>query len=250
MASKTVTRSILASAWKSILGDLGAHSGSKGKSKRPPLKKKMARRKVLFFAIRLSLARTICPWVSEDAGKVEGAMGRGTRREKPLLLFPFPIVSRAFLTNNRRVDWKKSRRFPTPLLAFPKKWHLRNECRNSILMIRHYPDLGSASWLAENLLRPVRSTSPQIWVVSMDFVCSFIPWGNQCSVGVANNRPFSQARLLVVQSCEQVTYKTEAKHHLTWCPGLNRIYLDHFRVSSSFQFVFSHHGNFVSHVCI
>ena len=202
MASKTVTRSLLASAWKSMLGDPGADSRSKGKSKRAQRKKKMARRKVLFFAIRLFLAPTICPWVSEDAGKGDGAMGRGTRREKPLLLFPFPIVSRAFLTNNRRVDWKKkSRRFPTPLLAFPKKWHLRNECRNSILMIRHYPDLGSASWLAENLLRPVRSTSPQIWVVSMDFVCSFISWGNQCSGGVGKNRLFSQARLLIVQSC-------------------------------------------------
>ena len=147
MASKTVTRSILSSAWKSILGDPGADSGSKGKSKRMQ-KKKWYEETVPFSAIRLSLAPTICPWVSEDAGKEEGAMERGTRREKPLLLFPFPIVSRAFLTNNRRVDWKKSRRFPTPLTAFPKKWHLRNECRNSILMIRHYPDLGSASdWL-------------------------------------------------------------------------------------------------------
>ena len=32
--------------------------------------------------------------------------------------------------------------------GFPAKWRLRNECRNSILMTRHYPDLGSASdWL-------------------------------------------------------------------------------------------------------
>ena len=40
MASKTVTRSIPASAWKSILGDSGADSGSKGKSKRMQKKKK------------------------------------------------------------------------------------------------------------------------------------------------------------------------------------------------------------------
>ena len=32
--------------------------------------------------------------------------------------------------------------------GFAAKWHLRNERRNSILMTRHYPDLGSASdWL-------------------------------------------------------------------------------------------------------
>ena len=32
--------------------------------------------------------------------------------------------------------------------GFPAKWHLENECRNSILMTCHYPDLGSASdWL-------------------------------------------------------------------------------------------------------
>ena len=32
--------------------------------------------------------------------------------------------------------------------GFPAKWFLRNERRNSILMTRHYPDLGSASdWL-------------------------------------------------------------------------------------------------------
>ena len=32
--------------------------------------------------------------------------------------------------------------------GFPAKWRLRNERRNSILMTRHYPDLGNASdWL-------------------------------------------------------------------------------------------------------
>ena len=32
--------------------------------------------------------------------------------------------------------------------GFPAKWRLRNERRNSILMTRHYSDLGSASdWL-------------------------------------------------------------------------------------------------------
>ena len=51
-----------------ILGDPGADSGGKGKTKRA---EKMARRKVkngaIFFRpFSLSLAPTICPWVSED----------------------------------------------------------------------------------------------------------------------------------------------------------------------------------------
>ena len=34
--------------------------------------------------------------------------------------------------------------------GFPAKWRLRNDYRNSILMTRHYPELGSASdWLKQ-----------------------------------------------------------------------------------------------------
>ena len=52
--------------------------------------------------------------------------------------------------------------------GFPTKWRLRNKCRNSILMMRHYPDLGGASdWLCSvgNLLQPIRSPT-QVWVVT------------------------------------------------------------------------------------
>ena len=48
-----------------------------------------------------------------------------------------------------------------------KLWCLRNKCRNSILMMHHYQDLGSASdWSCYmgNLLQPITSTT-QIWVV-------------------------------------------------------------------------------------
>ena len=34
--------------------------------------------------------------------------------------------------------------------GFPAKWFLRNECRNSILMTRRYPDLGKCFWLVES----------------------------------------------------------------------------------------------------
>ena len=46
------------------------------------------------------------------------------------------------------------------------KWCLRNDCRNLILMMRHCPDLRSASdWLVEANFHPIRSTT-QIWVVT------------------------------------------------------------------------------------
>ena len=59
-----------------ILGDPGADSGGKGKTKRAEkkgAKKSKDRRSLLFFfffffrPFSLSLAPTICPWVSEDA---------------------------------------------------------------------------------------------------------------------------------------------------------------------------------------
>ena len=52
--------------------------------------------------------------------------------------------------------------------GFPAKWRLRNERRNSILMTRHYPDLGNASdWLKQisRPARPIRSIT-QFWVVT------------------------------------------------------------------------------------
>ena len=52
-------------------------------------------------------------------------------------------------------------RDPRHLDILPSKWRLRNERRNSILMTRHYPDLGSASdWLNQisHAVRPIRST--------------------------------------------------------------------------------------------
>ena len=48
-----------------------------------------------------------------------------------------------------------------------RSWSLRNECRNSTPMTRHYQDLGSASdWLKQISLtaQPIRGTS-QIWVM-------------------------------------------------------------------------------------
>ena len=49
---------------------------------------------------------------------------------------------------------------------FPGKWLLRKRRWNCILIMRHYPDFGSASdWSCgmENFLQPIRSTT-QIWI--------------------------------------------------------------------------------------
>ena len=46
------------------------------------------------------------------------------------------------------VSLRKQPSFRDATTGFPAKWRLRNECRNSILITRHYPDLGIASdWL-------------------------------------------------------------------------------------------------------
>ena len=42
------------------------------------------------------------------------------------------------------VAWKNSQHFMTPpLVSGWWKWHMRNNCRKSILMTYHYPDLGN-----------------------------------------------------------------------------------------------------------
>ena len=69
--------------------------------------------------------------------------------------------------NNKICDFSCLRKRPTFLDAttgFPVKLHLGNECRNSILMMRYWPDLGSASDGLKNLFQPIRGTT-QIWVL-------------------------------------------------------------------------------------
>ena len=65
-----------------------------------------------------------------------------------------------------RISLRKKSTSGAATTVFPAKWRLRNELRNSILMTRHYSDLGSASdWLNQisHAARPIRSTT-QIWV--------------------------------------------------------------------------------------
>ena len=79
----------------------------------------------------------------------------------------------------------------------------RNEGRNSIVMTRQYPDLGSASdWLnrISQAARPIRSTT-QIWVLTrhqygISTLISQTSFRGETSGGVAKCRLFSQATVL------------------------------------------------------
>ena len=99
-----------------------------------------------------------------------------------------------------RCNLRKKPTFGDATTGFPAKWRLRNEGRNSLLMTRHYPDLGSASdWLNQisHAARPVRSIT-QIWVVTrhqygISALVSQTSFGGETSGSVTKCRLFSQA---------------------------------------------------------
>ena len=101
------------------------------------------------------------------------------------------------------VSLRKQPTFGDATTGFPAKWRLRKERSNSILMTRHFPDLGCASdWSCRvrNLIQPIRSTT-QIWVVTrhqcgISALVSQTSFGGEISGGVAKCRLFSQARVL------------------------------------------------------
>ena len=66
--------------------------------------------------------------------------------EKILKGMIFPVWGRG----RGGISLRKQPTFRDATSGFPAKWRLRNEHRNSILMTRNYPDLGSASdWLKQ-----------------------------------------------------------------------------------------------------
>ena len=118
----------------------------------------------------------------------------------PYLLQPrYPVFSP--LLHCRTISsLRKQPTFGDATTGFPAKWRLRNERRNSTLMTRHHPDLGSASdWSRRvgNLIQPIRSTT-QIWVVTrhqygISALVSRTSFGGETSGSVAKCRLFSQA---------------------------------------------------------
>ena len=111
-----------------------------------------------------------------------------------------PTAWHGRIVNFYKHSLRKQQTFGDATTSFPVKWRLRNEHRNSILMTRHYPDLGDASdWLCRvgNLLQPIRSTI-QFWVVArhqygISVLVSQTSFCGETSRGIAKCWLFSQA---------------------------------------------------------
>ena len=98
---------------------------------------------------------------------------------------------------------RKQPTFGDATTCFPAKWRLRNEHKNSVLMTRQSPDLGSASDCLNQIshaAQPIRSTT-QIWGVTrhqwrISAFVSQTSFGGGNSGGVAKCRLFPQPRRL------------------------------------------------------
>ena len=130
--------------------------------------------------------------------------------------FPWGECPRTPLEAYAFIAWENRRHFATPPTVSPRidVWQtLRNERRNSILMTRHYPDLGSASdWSCHvgNLLQPIRSTT-QIWVVTrhqygISALVSQTSIRGETAGAVAKYRLFSQANAFSARLANQSVF--------------------------------------------
>ena len=103
---------------------------------------------------------------------------------------------------NNGLAWKNIRHFATPPTATSRN-DVRPERRNSILIARHYQDLGTDSdWscCVWNLLQPIRSTT-QIWVVrrhqyGISALVSQMSFRGETVGGVAKCRLFLFRRMM------------------------------------------------------
>ena len=126
--------------------------------------------------------------------------GHRTKSGTPRVLEGFVVLLNWVTRVFNCASLRKQPTFGDATTGFPAKWRLGNECRNFILMTRHYPDLGSASdWSCRvgNLIQPSRSTT-QIWVVTrhqcgISALVSQTSFGGETSGSVAKCRLFSQA---------------------------------------------------------
>ena len=105
---------------------------------------------------------------------------------------------------NLRVNFpcslRKQPTFGDDTTGFPAKWRLRNKRRNSILMTRHYQDLGNASdWSCHvgNLIQPIRSTTQILGVTRRQSGISALVYptsfGGETNGSVAKCKLFSLA---------------------------------------------------------
>ena len=120
-------------------------------------------------------------------------------RAKVSKSWPYPWLA----NHGQNASFSSLRKQPTfgnATTGFLTKWRLRDECRNTTLMMFHYLDLGSDSdWSCHvgNLIQPIRSTT-QIWVVTrhqygISVLISQTSFGRETSCSVAKCRLFPQA---------------------------------------------------------
>ena len=119
--------------------------------------------KDLLSVVRPKEISFICTWSRVSAELPVVIQTNINQRYLRVLLANLKSPKRYLLWPEKRPDLSWCHHRP-----FSAKWRLRNNCRNSILMTCHYPDLGSPSdWLNQisHAARPIRSTT-QIWVVT------------------------------------------------------------------------------------
>ena len=117
-----------------------------------------------------------------------------------ILKFPVtsPFPGQLKFSHSPDDSLRKQLTFHNATTGFPTKWPLRNECRNSVLIMRYYKDLGSASdWLC--------CVGTQIWVeLYVIFVLiSQTSFCRETSDGVTKCCLFSHPTLMfVIHKCK------------------------------------------------
>ena len=121
---------------------------------------------------------------------------------------------------NGNISLRKQPTFHDVTTGIPEKWRLKNDRRNSILMTRHYLNLGSASdWLKQISLpaRPIISTT-HIWLVARHQcgISAFVPqtsFHGQTSGVDGKGHLFFHATLT---SVDDVTLKARIHKKMFW----------------------------------
>ena len=145
---------------------------------------------------------------------------------------------------NLRVNFpcslRKQPTFGDATTGFPAKWRLRNERRNSILITRHYQDLGNSSdWSCHvgNLIQPIRRTTQILGVTRRQSGISALVYqtsfGGETNGSVAKCKLFSQASFHVfflpfssVSFIESCSFWHGLKHLLTLHKLADKVVLD------------------------
>ena len=105
---------------------------------------------------RYTLLEATLQWTSDPIG----GGGGGVAKHLDFTYFKNGLKKRVLLGS---CSLRKQHSFRKATTGCPAKWRLKNERRNSILKMRHYPDLGNTSdWSCHvgNLLQPIRSHYP------------------------------------------------------------------------------------------